>query len=90
MGRMIAGAILIAIGALITIKSEAMMQNIGRIRFFEEKFGSYGGSRFGYKMIGIGISIFGILLFANLYSAFMEWTLSPLIDATNRGMEATK
>lgn len=85
MGRMIIGAILIAFGILLTIKSEFMLKNFGRISFFERKLRSYGGSRLGYKLIGIGISFVGILLFANLYSGFMGWVLSPLTGAINKG-----
>lgn len=75
------GLILIVIGAMITMKSEAMLNAWGRIQWFEEHLGVDGGSRLGYKLIGMLVTGIGILLVTGLYNGFMEGLLSPLISA---------
>ena len=79
MMKIIAGFILIALGTLIVIKTEFLLENFGRISWFEEKLGSEGGSRLGYKLIGIIIIFFGLLLVTGLFNGFMETSLSPLV-----------
>ena len=66
--RIILGLVLVAVGVIMTIKSEWLYQNFGSIAFFEEKMHMYGGSRFGYKMVGILAAFIGILIFTNLHS----------------------
>ncbi len=75
----IVGFIIIAIGALIVIKSEALLNTFGRISFFEQHLGTEGGSRLGYKLIGLFVIFIGTLIFANLISNFLGWVLSPLL-----------
>lgn len=70
-----------AIGVAITMKSEAMLNAWGRIQWFEEHMGVDGGSRLGYKLIGMLITGIGILLVTGLYGSFMTGLLSPLITA---------
>jgi hypothetical protein len=70
-------------GALITIKSEAVFSFFGRIEFFEEKLGTSGGSRLGYKLIGLLIFFLGILTMTGLITGFMEFVLSPLLKYSN-------
>lgn len=66
-------------GALITIKSEKMLEFFGRIAFFEDKLGSSGGSRLGYKLVGVLIFFLGILTMTGLIGGFLEFVLSPLL-----------
>ncbi|MFA6306462.1 MAG: hypothetical protein WCV70_02360 [Patescibacteria group bacterium] len=73
------GFIILAIGALIVIKSEAMLNAFGRIEFFERKLGSEGGSRLGYKLLGLIAIFIGTLIMTNLIGGFMEWVLSPIL-----------
>ena len=75
----IVGIIMIAIGVLIVMKSEALLNNFGRISFFEQHLGTEGGSRLGYKLIGLLVIFIGILVFANLIGGFLAWVLSPLL-----------
>ncbi len=75
----IVGIIMIAIGVLIVIKSEALLSNFGRISFFEQHLGAEGGSRLGYKLLGMLIIFIGILIFVNLIGNFLSWILSPLL-----------
>ena len=49
----------IAVGTILVIKSEWFYENFGTIQWAEEHVG--GGSRLMYKLIGIVISIIGIL-----------------------------
>jgi hypothetical protein len=78
--KIIGGIILIASGALIVIKTEFLLENFGRISWFEEKLGSSGGSRLGYKLIGLIFIFFGLLLVTGLFNGFMETSLDPLIN----------
>ena len=72
------GLIIIAIGALIVIKSEALLSSFGRIAFFEKYLGTSGGSRLGYKLVGMLIVFIGILVAVDLIGGFLEWMTSPL------------
>lgn len=75
------GLIFIIIGTMITMKSEAMLNAWGRIQWCEEHLGVEGGSRLGYKLIGLLVAGIGILLITGLYNGFMEGLLSPIISA---------
>ncbi|MBU0721869.1 hypothetical protein KKA93_00185 [Patescibacteria group bacterium] len=73
------GFIIFAVGAFIVIKSEAMLNAFGRIEFFERHLSSDGGSRIGYKLIGILAIFIGILVMTNMIGGFLEWILSPIL-----------
>ena len=73
------GIIIIAIGALIVIKSEWMLSNFGRIDFFEKHLGTEGGSRLGWKLIGLIIIFIGILILTNMIGGFVMWVLGPIL-----------
>jgi len=75
----ILGIIIIAIGGLIVYKSESLLSNFGRLNFFEKHLGTSGGSRLGYKLIGIIIIFIGVLVLTNMFSGLVEWILSPLL-----------
>lgn len=74
----ILGILIIAAGAFFLIKTEWFIQNFGRIAWFEEKLGSDGGSRLGYKLIGLVAIFIGILMISGNSHAFFTWMLSPL------------
>ncbi|MDO9399280.1 MAG: hypothetical protein Q7T79_01135 [bacterium] len=76
------GLIIIAVGLLIVLKSEWLLQNFGRMDFFEKHLGSSGGSRLGYKLTGMLAIFFGILIMTNMIGGFLEWALSPLIRSS--------
>ncbi|HOZ53581.1 MAG TPA: hypothetical protein PK142_02795 [bacterium] len=76
--KIIGGLILMAIGTLFTAKSEVLFRNFGRIAWFEKNFGAEGGSRLGYKLIGIIIIFFGLLLATGTFDGFINLILSPL------------
>lgn len=73
------GLVMLAVGALITVKSDKVLEMFGRSEFFETKLGSSGGSRLGYKLLGITIALLGILAMTGLIQGFMGWILSPLL-----------
>lgn len=72
------GLVGLAIGVAIVIKSESMLNAFGRIQFFEEKLGAEGGSRLGYKLLGMLIIFISILMITGLINGFMLWLVSPL------------
>ena len=77
--NIIAGFIIFVLGTLMIIKSEWLLENFGRIEFFERKLATSGGSRLGYKLFGLLIVFIGILIFTNLIGNFLGWVLSPLL-----------
>ncbi|MBN2885048.1 hypothetical protein JXE04_03940 [Patescibacteria group bacterium] len=76
----IIGALIIAVGAFLVIKTEWFMTNFGRIAWFEDKLGSEGGSRIGYKLVGILAIFIGIILLTGNGSNFFTWMFSPLMS----------
>ena len=76
---MILGAIVIVVGALMISKTEAFLRSFGRINFFETHLGVEGGSRLGYKLIGILALFIGMLLFTGMIDGFLNWLLGPLM-----------
>jgi hypothetical protein len=79
--NIVLGIIIAAVGVLISVKSEAMLNMFGSVAFFEKYLGTEGGTRLGYKLLGILVFFLGVLLTFNLYNSFMLWALSPLINA---------
>lgn len=67
-----------AAGTLLVIKSESLFKNFGRIAFFEKHLGTEGGSRLGYKLIGVLVIFFGLLLTTGTFDGFINLLLSPL------------
>ncbi len=72
------GILMTVAGCFLVIKTEWFLQNFGRIGWFEDKLGSEGGSRLGYKIVGILLIVIGIIVMTGSGSAFGEWLLSPL------------
>jgi hypothetical protein len=61
------------------VKTDLVLGFFGRMEFFEKWLGTDGGSRLGYKFIGILIIFLGFLVAFGLIDRFMLWSLSPLI-----------
>ena len=79
MGHIFIGLALLAGGAYIVIKTEWLINNVGRVAWFEAKLGSEGGSRLGYKLLGLIIIFIGIIVMTGSGDDFMRWILSPLL-----------
>jgi hypothetical protein len=75
------GIILAAVGILMSLKAEAMLNMFGRVNFFEKYLGTEGGTRLGYKLLGVVIFLIGVMLATNVFGDFMMWFLSPLLNA---------
>ena len=75
----ILGLIITTVGALMVLKAEWLLANFGRIGFFEQHLGTEGGSRLGYKIIGILAIFIGILFLTGQINNFLEWVLSPIL-----------
>ncbi|PIR93374.1 hypothetical protein COT99_00910 [Candidatus Falkowbacteria bacterium CG10_big_fil_rev_8_21_14_0_10_43_10] len=82
--HIILGLIGMVIGALITIYSEKMLNAFGRIPFFEKYLGFEGGSRLGYKIIGLLIFFISLLIMTNLIQEFLMWVLLPILAPMKR------
>jgi len=78
MGQIILGIAIATGGAMMVIKTEWLINNFGRIAWFEEKLGSEGGSRLGYKLLGIAALALGIIVLTGSGPSFMRWLVSPL------------
>jgi len=74
----IIGLAAIAIGSFLVIKTEWFLDNFGRIAWFEDKLGSEGGSRLGYKLVGMLFILIGIIYLTGNHNSFMGWLVSPL------------
>lgn len=61
MKQYILGALALAFGIFMVIKSEAFLRVCGRIDWAEEHFSNSGGSRLMYKLMGIIVIIFALL-----------------------------
>jgi hypothetical protein len=73
------GMAMVALGFVFVSKTEFMINNFGRIGFFEVYLSTAGGSRIGYKFVGIVLIFFGTLIFTGLIDPFLGWILGPLI-----------
>lgn len=79
MTNVLIGLGLVALGFLITLKSEWMLRNFGRVEWAEKHLGIQGGSRLFYKLIGLLTIIIGLLVTTDLFHGAMETILSPLL-----------
>lgn len=78
--RIILGVVFIAIGVFLNVKTESMLQSFGRMAWFEMKLGVEGGSRLGYRLIGIIFIFLGVLIAFGMIDGFIMWILSPLLN----------
>lgn len=72
------GLIILTVGVAIVAKSEWLINNFGRIGFFEQHLGTSGGSRLGYKLAGLIVVFVGFLVLTNMIGGFIMWATSPL------------
>ncbi len=79
MSQIFTGALIIVAGTFLVIKTEWFMNNFGRIAWFEMKLGTEGGSRLGYKLVGIILLIIGIIVITGSGDNFLRWLLAPLM-----------
>jgi len=77
--HIILGLIGMSVGVLMVIYSEKVYNAFGPVPWFEKYLGLEGGSRLGYKLIGLLIFFIFMLVLLNLFQGFMLWVLSPII-----------
>lgn len=76
--RIILGLATVFFGSLFVVKTESFLNNFGRIGFFENHLATSGGSRLGYKLIGVFLIVMGFMITTGLISGFINWLISPL------------
>lgn len=69
--------LLVAFGALLTIKNEWMLQNFGSIAWAEQHLGFEGGSRLFYKLLGVILCIVGFVIAFGLLGGSFAESLTP-------------
>jgi len=79
MAEILIGIALVAAGAVLVMKTEWFINNFGRLAWFEAKLGFEGGSRLGYKLIGVLLLIVGIIFMTGSGESFAAWLLSPFL-----------
>ncbi len=75
----IIGLIIMAVGVFMVIKTESILRMFGQSAFFDKYLGTEGGSRLGYKLIGILAIFIGLIVMTNMIGGFLEWLLGPLL-----------
>lgn len=67
-----------AVGFLFVLKTDSFLNNFGRLPFFENHLATSGGSRLGYKLVGMVVIIIGFMITVGLIGGFIAWLASPL------------
>ncbi len=73
------GLIVVAVGFFLVARTNSIVAFFGRIAFFDRYLGAEGGTRLGYKLIGLFAIFIGVLMMTGLIEGFMMWVLSPLL-----------
>ena len=83
-GKFILGILIAGVGFLITWKSEWLLNNFGRLATAEKYLS--GGTRLGYKLIGIFLIIIGLLYATDLTGKLIA-TIANTVFSTNIQVE---
>ncbi|MBU4360728.1 hypothetical protein KKA66_02665 [Patescibacteria group bacterium] len=70
--------IIMIAGVFITIKSEWMLKVFGRVGWFENKLGLWGGSRMFYKFLGIIIVFLAVMWITGALQEILLSIFSPM------------
>lgn len=81
--QIILGIFITALGVAFVVKTEWFLETFGRVSWFEQNLGTEGGSRLGYKLLGLLILFFGIIMMTGSGDSFMGWATSPLTKYSN-------
>jgi hypothetical protein len=73
------GVVIFILGLLFIIFTEWFVQNFGRIEWAEAKLGAEGGTRIFYKLLGLILIFFGMLMILGLFGGLVMWIFSPLM-----------
>jgi len=72
--RILIGLILVAMGALMVIKTNKFQDFFGEMAWTYKYLGA-GGTRLMYKFIGLILCFVGFMVMTNLWNAFLNATL---------------
>ncbi|MFA7653676.1 MAG: hypothetical protein WCX97_01370 [Candidatus Magasanikbacteria bacterium] len=72
------GIIAILIGVSLIIKTEWYVANFGASAWAEDKFGTTGGTRIMYKLIGLVFIFVGFLAVTNMWTSFLMATVGKI------------
>jgi hypothetical protein len=75
--RILIGVIVLAIGAVMVIRTRYFLDFFGSIEWADTHLGG-GGSNLLYKVIGIVFCFIGIIVATNLWDAFLNATLGSI------------
>lgn len=84
MGKIIGGLIIGTLGFLMIWKTDWIVQNFGTNSWAESKLGSSGGTRLMYKLIGLIIILYAILMITDLSDEFLMATIGKIFTAGSR------
>lgn len=76
--QIVSGILALLAGVGLNLKTEWVMQNFGSIEWFEDKLRSSGGSRLGYKLLGVILIVIGMIMATGSGDDFFTWLLAPL------------
>lgn len=77
--RILLGIIMSGVGYTMVRYTDFYMSMIGRIAFAERNF--TGGSRFFYKLVGLGVILMGIIVTTNLWDLLIGSFLRGIFGA---------
>jgi len=77
--RYFIGIFLLAVGVGLVLKTEWIISNFGASAWAEAKFGTSGGSRLMYKLVGIILIFFGFLFITNMIQGFLLGTVGKIL-----------
>ena len=74
----ILGLLGIALGVFLVIKTEGFIRSFGKNAWAEQHFGTSGGTRTFYKLIGMGIIFISLMGMTGLLGPFIVGTIGKL------------
>jgi hypothetical protein len=75
------GLLLSIIGFFVVFGANWLLQTMGASDFAEKHLSTSGGSRFLYKLIGIGLMLVGFAIMTNLHLGVLNWIGRNLFGA---------
>lgn len=78
MKQYIFGSLGLLLGVTMVLKTEVFLRSFGRIDWFEEHLATSGGSRAGYKIIGVLFIFFSLMALTGLFSSFAGGMLKKI------------
>jgi hypothetical protein len=77
--KFVIGLLLIAAGVATVMYTEWIVTNIGTNDWAEAKFGTFGGSRMLYKLMGLGAIFIGFVIMFGMSQGFLKAIFGRII-----------